>query len=144
HFGGWVFVSTACGFLAAQADRLVIGKVESLETLGVYHLASQLAALPAQFVAALCAQLVFPLYSRLFRDGDGEGGAVAGVHRTLGVLAGWLVTGLLVAGPTLVECLYPGRYQDAGRYVQLLAAAAWFTMLQSTGEAVLLARGQAR
>ncbi|HEY1376700.1 MAG TPA: oligosaccharide flippase family protein, partial [Gemmataceae bacterium] len=143
HFGGWVFVSTAAGFLAAQADQLVIGKV-SLDTLGVYRVASQTAALPAQFVAALCAQLVFPLYSRLLRDGNGHGAGIGGVHRTVGVVAGWLVTGLVVAGPTFIDCLYRGRYQEAGGYVQFLAMAVWFTMLQSTGEAVLLARGQAR
>jgi O-antigen/teichoic acid export membrane protein len=141
HFGGWVFVSTACGFLATQADQLVIGKF-SLETLGVYRVASQLAVLPAQFVAALCAQLVFPLYSRMFRDDSGAG--VAGIHRTLGLLAGWLVCGLLVAGPTFIECLYRDKYQNAAGYIRLLAAAAWFTMLQSTGEAVLLAHGKAR
>jgi O-antigen/teichoic acid export membrane protein len=143
HFGGWIFICTAAGFLAMQADQLVIGK-KSFETLGVYRVASQLAAMPAQFVAALCAQLVFPLYSRLFRDGASTETGVAGIHRTLGVLAGWLVTGLIVAGPTFIECLYRGKYQDASAYVQILAGAAWFTMLQSTGEAVLLARGQSK
>jgi O-antigen/teichoic acid export membrane protein len=143
HFGGWIFVSTAAGFLATRADLLVIGKL-SLETLGIYRVASQLAALPAEFIAALCAQLVFPLYSRLYRDGANGEPAIRGVHTTLGVLAGWLVTGLLVAGPTFVECLYRGKYQTAGGYAQLLAVAVWFTMLQSTGEAVLLARGRAR
>ena len=142
HFGGWVFVSTACGFLAAQSDQLVIGRVELLDTLGVYRVASQLAALPAQFIAALCAQLVFPLYSRMFREDTGTG--IAGIHRTLGLVSGWLVSGLIVAGPTFIECLYRGKYQDAAGYVRLLAAAAWFTMLQSTGEAVLLAHGKAR
>jgi O-antigen/teichoic acid export membrane protein len=142
HFGGWVFVSTACGFLATQADRLVIGKL-SRETLGVYNVATQLTSVPVLFVATLCAQLVFPLYSRLFRDG-GSGVGVAGIHRTLGLVAGWLVTGLIVAGPTFVECLYRGKYQGAAQYVQFLAIAAWFTMLQSTGEAILLARGRAR
>lgn len=144
HFGGWVFVSTACGFLASQADQLVIGKVGSLAVLGVYRLASQLAMMPSQFIAALCAQLIFPLYSKLFRSGSHGNASVAGVHRLLGLLAGWMVSGLIVAGPTLVRCLYPDRFQDAASYIQLLAAAAWFTMLQCTGEAVLLARGQAK
>jgi O-antigen/teichoic acid export membrane protein len=144
HFGGWVFLSTGCGFLATQADQLVIGKVESFDTLGIYRVASQLAALPAGFIFTLCAQLVFPLYSRMVRDGTDAGPGVAGVHRTLGVLAGWLVTGLIVAGPTFIECLYRGKYQEAGGFIQFLAGAAWFTMLQSTGEAVLLSRGQAR
>jgi O-antigen/teichoic acid export membrane protein len=141
HFGGWVFVSTACGFLAAQADQIVIGKM-SLETLGVYRVASQLAALPAQFIATLCAQLAFPLYSRLVRE-DGDYG-IASVHRKVGIVAGWLVSGLLVAGPTFVECVYRGQYRDAADYVQLLAAAVWFTMLQCSGEAILLAHGRAR
>ncbi len=142
HFGGWIFVSTACGFLATQADQLVIGRVEFLDTLGVYRVASQLAALPAQFVTALCAQLVFPLYSRLFREDSGSG--IAGIHRTLGMVSAWLVSGLIVAGPTFVQCFYRPEYQNAAQYVQFLAAAAWFTMLQSTGEAVLLAHGKAR
>jgi O-antigen/teichoic acid export membrane protein len=143
HFGGWIFVSTACTFLAGQADRLVIGKL-SLDVLGVYQLGSQLAALPAQLLAALCAQLIFPLYSRLLHAGGDVRPAMTGAHRTLGLLAGALTAGLIAAGPTLVECLYPGRYQDAGQFVQLLAGAAWFMMLQSSGEAVLLARGQTR
>ena len=142
HFGGWVFVSTACGFLAVQSDQLVIGRIKDLGTLGVYRVASQLAALPTQFVAALCAQLIFPLYSHLFREDTGAG--VAGIHRSLGIIAGWLVTGLIVAGPTFIECMYRGKYQDASAYVRLLAGAAWFTMLQSTSEAVLLAHGRAR
>ena len=66
------------------------------------------------------------------------------VHRLLGLVAGWLVTGLLVAGPTFIECLYRGKYQGADQYIRFLTGAAWFTMLQCTGEAVLLARGQAR
>src|SRR5207249_2165466 len=57
---------------------------------------------------------------------------------------GYLVSGLIAAGPTLVECLYPGRFQDAGGYVQLLGAVVWFTMLQSAGEAVLLGLGRTR
>jgi O-antigen/teichoic acid export membrane protein len=143
HFGGWIFLCTGCGFLASQADRLVIGKL-SKETLGVYNVATQLTAVPTLFVAALCAQLVFPLYSRLFREGNDTGNGISGVHRLLGLVAGWLVTGLIVAGPAFIDCLYRGKYQGADRYIQLLAGAAWFTMLQCTGEAVLLARGQAR
>src|SRR5204863_9149716 len=102
HFGGWVFVSTACTFLASQADRLVIGKL-SLDVLGVYQLGSQLAALPAQLLAALCGQLVVPLYSRVLDAGGDVRAALTGAHRTLGLLAGVVARGLLAAGPTVVE-----------------------------------------
>ncbi len=142
HFGGWIFVSTACTFLASQADRMVIGKL-SLEVLGVYQIGSQLAALPALLMTALSAQLVFPYYSRLFRNGDARA-AVVRVHRTLAVAGGWMASGMIVASPSFVECLYPGRYHAAGQFAQILAVTGWFRMLQCAAESVLLAQGQTR
>jgi len=42
-----------------------------------------------------------------------------------------------------VRLLYDQRYDQAGWIVQLLALASWFTVLESTNGAALLARGQA-
>src|SRR5919201_857740 len=47
RFGRWIFVSTLCTFLADQTDRLVLGKLTSLNTLGLYQIAHQLAWMPA-------------------------------------------------------------------------------------------------
>ncbi len=143
HFGGWVFVSTACMFLAAQADRLVVGRI-SLDVLGVYHVAATLASIPTLLMATLGSQLVFPLYSRALHAGRQPGSVFPRVHVLFAGFAALLATGLAGAGPTLVHCLYRQRYDDAGMYMQLLTVTAWFTMLQGTRELILLSTGRTR
>jgi O-antigen/teichoic acid export membrane protein len=63
-FGRWIFVSTAMAFLAGQADRLILGKLVSLELLGVYTIAFMFADLPRQVVGRLGSKLIFPLVSQ--------------------------------------------------------------------------------
>ena len=143
HFGGWIFLSTACTFLGNQADRLVVGKI-SLDVLGVYHIAAMLVAMPTILTITLGLQLVFPYYSRSLRAGRPIREVYGRVHLVLKAFAGLMASALIATAPSLVECLYDARYHPAGRYAQLLAVAAWFTMLQNSGEIVLLATARTR
>jgi O-antigen/teichoic acid export membrane protein len=143
HFGGWIFVSTGCMFLASQADRLVVGKM-SVELLGVYHVAATLANMPMVLIMSMSSQLISPLYSRLVNSGADLRTTFGGIHRTAAAFGGLLATGMVCAGPTAIRCLYDTRYAEAGQYLQLLTVAVWFTMLQSTSERVLMARGETR
>lgn len=142
-FGGWVFVSTGCTFLAAQADRLVVGKL-SLEVLGVYHIAAVVAALPAGLMAALGTHYLFPRVSAALRAGEPPAAAFGRTHRVAAVLTGLLVTGLACVGPGFVRLFYDDRYEAAAGFVHPLAVAAWFTMLATPAELTLLALGKAR
>ena len=46
HFGKWIFLSTVCGFLVAQGDKLILGKYLSLDALGIYNIGYFLASFP--------------------------------------------------------------------------------------------------
>ncbi|MDN3713166.1 oligosaccharide flippase family protein [Paracoccus cavernae] len=46
HFGKWIFLSTICGFLLFQGDRLILGRVLSLEQLGIYNIGQFLGTVP--------------------------------------------------------------------------------------------------
>jgi O-antigen/teichoic acid export membrane protein len=143
HFGGWVFVSSACTFCAAQADRLVVGKL-SLELLGVYHLAVVMAALPVGVLTALGIHLVYPLMSDAVRAGEPPARAFRRSHRALVVASGLLIPGVACVGPSLVNLLYDQRYEATGEFVRYLAVGAWFTALLVPGELTLLALGNTR
>lgn len=143
RFGGWIFLSTGCTFLAAQADRLIVGKL-SLEVLGVYHIAAVIAALAPALMTALGTHVVLPVVSGALRRGEPAGPAFVRARRGLVVLAGLLATGAACVGPLFVQLVYDERYAAAAGFVQLLGAAAWFTMLLVPGEALLLAEGKAR
>lgn len=150
RFGGWIFLSTACMFLASTADRMVVGKI-NVATLGRYHLATQLVQIPVLLMSAVGHQMAFPLFSRLLREGRPLRDVFPAVHAALAGFGGFLITGAAAVGPTLVRCLYDSRYVDpdansAGvpQYIQWLIPAAWFAILQANCEIVLLALGHTR
>ena len=56
----------------------------------------------------------------------------------------WLTAGAVAVCPTLVYLVYPPAYHYAAEYVRWLGIAAWFTVLSTSSDAVLLALGQTR
>jgi O-antigen/teichoic acid export membrane protein len=64
-FGKWILVSTALTFFAEQADRLILGKLLTLDVLGVYGVALTLADLPRSVTLALSGKVMFPAISKL-------------------------------------------------------------------------------
>ena len=104
--------------------------------VGVYHLASMLAAVPAQLAGSLAGSLLVPLFTRP----DAAGGRAA--MRTAAVwLAGATAAALTVGGlgPSAVSALYDGRYGGAAELLPALAAGAWCQMMQAFFGAALLA-----
>jgi O-antigen/teichoic acid export membrane protein len=144
HFGKWVFVSTGCTFLAEQLDRLVVGQVASLATLGVYNLAVQIAMGARQLVNTVSSRVVFPYYSRAFREGEGLPAAYRATHPWAAGLAACATAGMISAGPAFIRCLFRPEYQAAGWMLQLVAVGAWFVMLQPLSGCLLWVVGDTR
>lgn len=143
HFAGWIYVSTACWFLAAQTDKLVVG-IRSLAALGVYNFAVQLVQLPVALCGAISGRLLFPYYSQLVNAGRDLRESYLNTHKMAGFLTGFFVTGAASAGPSLVKLIYDDRYQQAALFLPLLAIGALFQILDSNGGALLNARGRVR
>lgn len=143
HFGKWIIVSTMLTFFAAQSDRLIVGKV-SVELLGIYQIAANLAAMPATLMVTMGWQLVFPLYSRMHQSGADIRRLFARIHPVAAGFGGFFISGIIASGPTLVTCLYKEVYHAAGPILQILALGVWFQVLEATGGSILFALGRPR
>jgi O-antigen/teichoic acid export membrane protein len=143
RFGRWVLLSTILCFLAGQTDRLVLGRLLSLEELGVYGIALALAGMPAAVLSRLGSRVLFPALSRIGDDAAQLAEARRGRAVFLG-LGALLLAALVPNGPTIVDALYDDRYQAAGWLLQLLLLGSWFQVLEGSNSAVLLARGDSR
>jgi O-antigen/teichoic acid export membrane protein len=144
RFGRWIFVSTALTYLANQSDRLILGKLVPLATLGVYQIGVNLATLATSSVLQIGSSVVFPAYSRVHQRGDPLAPTFRRV-RLLLELGGALVVGaILCLGPALVALLYDARYADAGWIVRYVACGVWFQILSVTIGSGLLALGTPR
>jgi O-antigen/teichoic acid export membrane protein len=144
-FGKWIFISTALTFLATQADRLILGKLFTLELLGIYGVAFTLSDIPRQLMLAISSKVIFPAYSRLADLPRSE--FRAKILRNRGYILLALAVGLaalVTFGDILVSSLYDNRYAAAGWMLPLLALGTWPIMLTQTIDPVLFAIGQPR
>lgn len=143
-FGRWIFVSTLLTFLALQADRLIFGKLISLDELGVYGVAAMMAALPTAAILKLGGTVVFPAYSRARAAGKPIQQVFDKVRLPLLAGAGLVTAGLVGGGRPVIELLYESPYHPAGWMLQLLAVSGWFQVMQVTNGSALLALGSPR
>lgn len=142
-FGKWIFLASIMMFLAEQSDRFILGKLLSLETLGVFTVAFTLAEIPKQVLKRIGVRVIFPLVSRkaaLPREQlrqmflTKRKFMLAGIVLLLLMLVGW--------GDLLVRFLYDSRYRDAMWALPILSLGGWFSALYYTSSPCLLGIGK--
>lgn len=142
-FGKWIFASTAVTFLASQADRLVLGKLVSMTTLGLYGIAFALADIPRQVIMAFRGYVGLPFVSNFSRLERAEFRAVVLRYRRFVLLAAAV---LLAFGVTFSDLflvhIYDKRYHAAAWIVPVLAIGLWQTILYSTSSPCLTMLGK--
>ena len=143
YFGKWVFLSTALCFLAGQTDRMILGKIFSLELLGIYAIALTLSDVPRQMVGALCGKIIFPTLSRLvfMPRPEFRYHLLKTRKRILMLLALCLVI-LASFGDLLILFFYDKRYVQAAWMLPVLVTGVWFNVLSQTMDQALNAIGK--
>ena len=142
-FGKWIFISTIMTFLAGQADRLILGKLFSLELLGLYTVAFTLADLPRQVMLKITDRVMFPIISEYIDLGRSELRKKI-LQKRWYLLVGLavLVTVLASFGDFLILFLYDDRYSQAAWMLPVLAIGLWPLLLSITINKVLFAIGK--
>lgn len=145
HFGKWIFLSTACGFLLSQGDKAIFGAYLTMPELGIYNIGWFLASFPVLLAGAVTSRILIPLY----RDNHpAESLANARKMRRLrfAVSAGTLgLLGLLgFLGVSLVGLLYDARYAAAGSVVVVMACVQMPAVIGMTYDQSALAAGDSR
>ncbi len=145
RFGKWVFVSTAITFFATQIDRMILGRMTSLEVLGVYSVALTLAGIPQEIGTRLTESVLFAALSSVARTNrDGLHERLLRARSVL--LSGLLVAtlGVILAGPWFFRYLYDARYAAAEWMAPIAAGCVWIALLQATADRALLSLGNSR
>lgn len=142
-FGKWIFVSTATLFLAMQADRIMLGKLFTLEIFGVYSIAIALAELPRQIVDRMSNGVIFPIIAQ-FKDLPRRSlrAKILKKRWLLLVAIALIVTFLISFGDLLILALYDERYKDAAWMLPILSLGLWPILLTSTINTSLIAIGK--
>ena len=145
HFGKWILIGTALTFLATQSDRLILGKIISIEALGVYGVAYALSDMPRSIIAMFCSRVGYPFIARFTQQPRHEYRDIFLKYRMSVLAAGALGLVILICtGDQLILHLYDHRYHAATWMVGVLSIGLWHTMLYSTLSPAILALAKPR
>lgn len=144
-FGKWIFLSTICGFLFTQGDKLLIGKFLTLEQFGIYNIGFFLASFPLLMGSMLTRKILIPIYRERPPSESMENFLKLQKMRFL--LSAGIVTlsgGLSITGVLLVDLMYDPRYLLAGAVVVMIAAMQVPQIIVLTYDQAALASGDSR
>jgi O-antigen/teichoic acid export membrane protein len=142
-FGRWVVFSTALTFLASQSDRMILAKLVSLRTLGLYGIAFTLSDIPRQVILSFCTNIVYPFVSKLAHLPRPEfNRLVLDYRRHVLTVASVILAIVVTFGDQFMVHIYNAPYHPASWIVPILALGLWHTLMYATTTACLWAVGK--
>lgn len=140
HFGKWVFLSTALAFFVMQFDKIALGKLATMETLGLYSIAMVWASIPKLIVDQLANRIFFPVIAELYRNNKLD--EIKTLRKEILVITSVTAIFLIVTGQSIIELMYTDDYVGAGIILIILGALAWFETIDSLNTQILLTIGR--
>jgi len=142
-FGRWIFIATMLMFLAEQSDRLILGKLLTFQSLGVYTIAYTLANIPREIIKQVSHRVIFPAISQQAELPRTDLRSKILRQRWRLLIASAVGVSLLIAsGDMIIHKLYDQRYQEATWMMPILCLGIWFSVLFYTMSPALLAIGK--
>ena len=145
HFGKWIFLSTACGFLLSQGDKAIFGAYLTKAELGIYNIGWFLASFPVLLAGAISGRILIPLYRDHHPDRSPDNAVK--MRRLRYFLSGGTLSLLALLGLfglPLVGFLYDPRYQAAGLVVVVMSLVQMPGVIGMTYDQSALAAGDSR
>jgi O-antigen/teichoic acid export membrane protein len=140
HFGRWILIGTALNFLALQSDRLILGKLTSMQMLGIYGIAFTLSDVPRQIILQFSQRVGFPFVAKFIQGPRSEYRAIVLKYR-MPVLAigGLMLIAVICLGDLFILHIYDPRYHQAAWMIAIFGLGLWHTLLYSTTTPAIMA-----
>ena len=144
-FARFVTGSSIITLLLLQCDKLIFGRIMSLDNFGLYILAGNLASAPLAFTSAYSSRVLYPAYAELWREGCSNLRAQFYAKRHLpSLLYTFAAGGLIGSAPLIIAALYDPRYAGAAIYLQLLTIMPLLALASNSANEALTATGRIR
>ena len=145
HVGRWIILGTAVSYGVQQFDRLTLGRLLSMEQLGIYNMAIYMCGAVLMVGQTVGRKVLFPMLSETIRQDPDRL-----VPRTRKVRTLWVVPTtaallvLAVWGEQVIRILYPPQFHGAGWMLRILAAGSIFAAINQSYTMLWLALGEFR
>lgn len=120
-FGKWILGSSALMFIGLQADRLILGSLAGMATLGIYYIATTLSDAAGALAGRITTGVLYPALSRVARENPDRVREAYYKARLRTDVIGLVPLGIVFTIAQLaIDILYDERYESAGWMLQIL------------------------
>jgi O-antigen/teichoic acid export membrane protein len=145
HFGKWIFLATAVGFVSTNADGFYLGKVIDLATLGVYTTAAGVAMPVIDLVTSQTHGVLYPAFCAVARETPERLRSVYyRVRLRVDALTLPPVGALFVVSDWFIQLFYKAEYAEAGWMLRLLCIRTAMSIVLTPCETCLFSLGLTR
>jgi len=142
NFSKWLFISNLIQFLHSRSTDFVLGRTVGSHGLGVYNIATEIAAMPSTELIAPLNRAVYPAYSRLAGLREQLWERFLEVFGIICLLAFPVAVGLYCLSDLVVVLLLGDKWHEAVPILQIAGFSGLMAALQSNLYLVILAMGQ--
>lgn len=142
-FGRFYIVPGLLVLVVTQADKFVLGRSLSIDTFGLYALATSLTSAGAQMVMTFGRTVQLPLYAQTHRESpESLQDIFYKSRRKMAALIGFLMGGGAGGSETIILLLYEDHYAGAAPMFALLCLAPLCALGALCSEALLVTLGR--
>lgn len=144
-FGRWIYGSSIASFISTQFDRIVLGRLLGMATLGVYGIAVLVSEAIGGAVSRIASGVFYPIFSRV-NEAEPEQLRAEYYYARLRIDAVALTAlgGLAMLGDVVVDLLWDARYAEAGWMLRVLCLRVAVACVMLPCEVCLVATGESR
>lgn len=145
RFGRWILLGTLFTYLSGQGGVAIMGVMVSVETLGLFSLATIYSSALNGLLQKIIDQVAFPQMSRMHQENpEGLARAVGTLKRMIFFYILPCYLALSLGARTLIELLYDPRYAEAGVFLSFTALNMSMGNLSMPYQNAMLTTGDSR
>jgi len=129
-------------FLFTRTDVFVIGKLCSIDELGLYSMVAAIAQMPMQFVGNIIAPVTMPAFAEMQHDLSRVNRALASIIKTVALIGVPALIFVSVFGKNILELLYGAPYAAVSMPFAILTATSLLQILSVPVVTLYLAIGK--
>ncbi|GMM69666.1 MOP flippase family protein [Alteromonas sp. MTD1] len=142
-FGFFQMGERSINYVSANLDKMLIGKMIGLQSVGFYNMAWQLVAFPLAKINPVVNKVAFPIYSKIQNDNALLNKYYSLSIRLLGLITVPILIFLATYSNDVVFIVFGYGWEESASLVRLLAVIGIYKALSNPGGALLLALGRA-
>ncbi len=141
-FGKWIFASALFAYLSNNSDRLMIGKLINLESLGYYAIAATIATFPYFTFSKINNTVFLPLLSKHADASATSTTLYNSIKSTLLPQTTIVLLLIFIWSDIIIDLIYPPEYKGASMAMKAIAICTWLSISESVSGIFFFSKGQ--